>query len=113
MDWTILDSEEKLDALDEISKNHTVMIFKHSTRCSTSAMVLNRMERNWEDSESSVLKPYFLDLITYRNLSNKIAEKYRVLHESPQVLLISKGKCIYDASHMDISYNDLKIRNEN
>jgi bacillithiol system protein YtxJ len=107
MNWNILDSQEKLEAINRISEDHIVLIFKHSRRCSTSSMVLDRLERNWKESETKELKAYFLDLIAYRDLSDQIAEMYDVIHESPQVLLISKGKCIYDASHTEISYHEL------
>ena len=54
-----------------------------------------------------MVKPYFLDLITYRNLSNEIAAKYEVKHESPQVLLIENGKCSFTHSHFEITYDAL------
>src|ERR1700733_5541248 len=108
MNWNELESIETLKKKNEFSKTSDVLIFKHSTRCSVSAMALNRLERNWKDSETKNIKPYFLDLIAHRDVSNRIAELYHVPHESPQALLISKGKCIYNASHSDISYTDLK-----
>lgn len=79
----------------------TVLIFKHSTRCSISSMALNRLESRWKDSE--LVKPYYLDLLNYRDISNEIAHVFGVEHQSPQVLLIQNGKCFYHASHTDIS----------
>jgi bacillithiol system protein YtxJ len=108
MNWNELNSVETLKKINELSEETTVLIFKHSTRCSISSMALDRLERNWKDSETKNIKPYYLDLIAHRDISSRIAELYRIPHESPQALLISKGKCIYDASHSDISYNDLK-----
>ncbi|MNK19424.1 hypothetical protein D3C87_376450 [compost metagenome] len=78
------------------------LIFKHSTRCSVSAMAKRRFEMDWETiPEHTSL--YFLDLISYRDLSAQIAETFQVHHESPQILLIKNGDCILDASHSDIS----------
>lgn len=78
------------------------LIFKHSTRCSVSAMAKRRFEMDWETiPENTSL--YFLDLISYRDLSAQIAETFQVHHESPQILLIKDGDCILDASHSDIS----------
>lgn len=71
-------------------------------------MALDRLERNWDQEEMQNVVPYFLDLISYRSISNKIAETFGVQHESPQVLLIENGKCVYNASHMGISYDTLK-----
>jgi bacillithiol system protein YtxJ len=46
---------------------------------------------------------YLLDLIAYRSVSNLIADKLSVVHQSPQALLLKDGKCIYNASHADIN----------
>ena len=53
-------------------------------------------------------QPYYLDLISYRNVSNEIAERFQVYHESPQILLIKDGDCYHDASHLDISVEEIK-----
>jgi bacillithiol system protein YtxJ len=71
-------------------------------------MVLKRLERSWNDQEMDGIDIYFLDLISYREISNLIATTFDVQHESPQVLVISAGKCAYHASHMEINYNTLK-----
>ncbi|AQG81800.1 bacillithiol system redox-active protein YtxJ [Spirosoma montaniterrae] len=106
MNWNKLTSEAQLDAIKEESARHPVLIFKHSTTCSISAMALSRMERNW--SEQLGVKPYYLDLLANRPISNKIEQEFGVEHESPQVLLIKNGSCIYDASHMAISFTGLQ-----
>jgi len=68
-------------------------------------MVKNRLERN---EPLTGVDFYYLDLIAHRDVSNKIAEEFKVYHESPQVLLIVKGECVYDESHMGISMDELK-----
>ncbi|MEH0157713.1 bacillithiol system redox-active protein YtxJ [Limibacter armeniacum] len=107
MQWHNLTTEEQIAQIKEESKAQKVMIFKHSTRCSISSMAKNRLERSWQEGEVS-LKPYYLDLISYRNISNRLADEFGVLHESPQVLVIENGSCVYDNSHMGINYNELK-----
>lgn len=87
---------------DTQSNNKPVLFFKHSTRCSISDMVLQRLERDWKDEYTEKIVPVYLDLLKHRDVSNKIAEKYGVYHESPQVLIIKEGKCVYTASHSDI-----------
>ncbi|MES2762904.1 MAG: bacillithiol system redox-active protein YtxJ [Bacteroidota bacterium] len=79
----------------------TVLIFKHSTRCSISSMALNRLETKWNDTDK--IRAYYLDLLQHRDISNEIASLFSVEHASPQVLLIQNGTCIYHASHTDIS----------
>jgi len=106
MNWNKLQDESQLDAIKQESAQQAILIFKHSTRCSISATALSRMERNWDDSVG--IKPYYLDLISFRPLSNNVAAVFDVTHQSPQVLLIQNGECVYDASHFDISFDELK-----
>lgn len=106
--WTPLENESQLDTILQESHEHPVLIFKHSTRCSISATAWARLERNWKKEEVGDLKPYYLDLISFRSLSNRVAQSLSVDHESPQILLISRGECVYDASHFDISFDTIK-----
>lgn len=108
MNWNRLDNKELLDEIIEESKENPVVIFKHSTSCSISAMALNRLERSWQESEMTEVKAYYLDLIAYRDISNAVADKFGVMHQSPQILLIKNGECVYNDSHMGISYQSLK-----
>ena len=107
MNWKALQTKEQLTELLEESVNSKILIFKHSTRCSISRTTLDRLERNWKE-ELPNTKSYFLDLLSFRELSNTIAEYFNVEHQSPQVLVISAGKSIYDRSHFDIEYSQLK-----
>ncbi|WP_085516501.1 bacillithiol system redox-active protein YtxJ [Marivirga sericea] len=108
MKWNRLDNQESLDRIIEESQQQAVVIFKHSTSCSISSMALNRLERSWNDNEMSEVKAYYLDLISYRDISNAVAEKFGIMHQSPQILLIKNGTCVYDDSHMGINYQSLK-----
>jgi bacillithiol system protein YtxJ len=101
LNWNSLTSETQLQELIQNSKISTVAIFKHSTRCSISQMVKNRLERSW--NQSSNLPVYLLDLLKHRQISNQIAEHFEVRHESPQLLIIQKGKCVNHQSHTEIS----------
>ncbi len=98
---------KSIENVDELSKTKKVLIFKHSTRCSISSTALNRFERNWKDNYSANIKLFYLDLIANRQLSDLVAKHYEVEHESPQVLLILDGKCIYNTSHLNINVNEL------
>ena len=108
MNWKPLESTAALQTLENESHEHPILIFKHSTSCSISGMALNRLERAWNDQETQGTEAYFLDLIRYRDVSRQVAESFRVEHQSPQVLLIHKGECVYNTSHMGISYQALK-----
>lgn len=106
-DWVHLESESQLQEALKASQEHAVVFFKHSTRCSISSMSLNRLAR-LDVSKFDKVQFYFLDLLAYRNLSNQIAEKLQVYHESPQVLLVRNGDCTYEASHNMISAAELE-----
>lgn len=100
MNWTPLETPEQLE---EIRTNEQFsLIFKHSTRCSISMMAKKRFELDW-DALPGNINLYFLDLLRYRDISNSIAEIFKVYHQSPQVLLIKNGECIYETSHGEIS----------
>jgi bacillithiol system protein YtxJ len=104
MNWIALTQEGQLEEIKEQSRRQPVVIFKHSTRCSISSMAKNRLER--EPPADNVLF-YYLDLVRYRPVSNKIAGDFQVHHESPQVLLIKNGECIYEESHNGICMQDI------
>jgi bacillithiol system protein YtxJ len=107
MKWVQLNDEELLETIKELSEVQTVLIFKHSTRCSISAMALDRLERSWNDEAMSWVRPFFLDLLQFKPISNKIASAFDVEHESPQVLLINNGKCVFHQEHGGISYQGI------
>jgi bacillithiol system protein YtxJ len=107
MNWKTLTSEEQLSEVNAVSAHQPVAIFKHSTRCSISSMAKARLERA---AEPEGLTFYYLDLISYRPVSNKVAELYQVPHESPQVLVIRNGECIYNESHGGILMDEIVAR---
>jgi bacillithiol system protein YtxJ len=104
MGWISLTSEAQLDEIIAKSAERAQVIFKHSTRCSISSVAQQRLQKGTLPDEIDF---HYLDLLAYRSLSNKIAEQFKVHHESPQVLVIKDGKCIYDESHLAISMNDI------
>lgn len=106
MNWIPLTSVSQINQIIERSKEVPCAIFKHSTRCSISAMAKYRLEDDWKFPKEQI-EPYFLDLIAYRDVSNAVAERFSVWHESPQILLIRDGECTYDASHLDITVDEL------
>ena len=105
--WVQLERIEQLEEIIEISKAVPVLIFKHSTSCGISRMVLKEFELDYDIDEKQ-LEPFFLDLKRYREISQAIANKFEVTHESPQVLLIKNGITVYNSSHSSISLNAIK-----
>jgi bacillithiol system protein YtxJ len=107
MKWIPLTTEDHLREIIEESYRRPVVIFKHSTRCGISSMAKSRLESKWDISIAE-LPFYYLDLLRYRDISDRIANDLNVRHESPQVLLVSKGKCFYHASHSGIDVSAIK-----
>jgi len=102
--WTSLTEIDELQRIAERSFQKPQILFKHSTRCGTSSLVLNRLERASDIPDADF---YMLDLIRYRDVSNKVAELFDVYHESPQVLLIKNCECHYEESHLGIDMYEL------
>lgn len=102
--WKELIHTGQLEEIVKDSYSDPVAIYKHSTYCSISSVVKRRLEAQLAALQIQ-MDFYFLDLIRYRRLSDEIAKSFSVLHESPQLLVIYKGKSIYDGSHFQIDLN--------
>ena len=107
MNWQTINEELQVEEIRKKSFERPVLVFKHSTSCSISAASLSRIERAWDAERAKDIEPFYLDLIRYRSISNKIARDFDVEHQSPQVLLIQNGECTYDASHFDIRFDEI------
>lgn len=103
--WNALTDLAQLNEIISVSYEKPVAIFKHSTRCSVSRMALKQFENEFDSSDK--VTPYFLDLIEHRDISNEIASRFGVTHQSPQLILIKEGKAIYNVSHSDIDAEEL------
>ena len=104
MNWIPLTTIDQLDQIAAASFTKPQAIFKHSTTCSISKMALSRFER---EEAPDAIDFYYLDLLNFRNISNAIAEKFQVNHESPQVILIKNEACVYDESHYGIMMDEV------
>jgi bacillithiol system protein YtxJ len=105
MNWKILNSEATLEEAIYASFAGFVIIFKHSTTCSISHMAKLRLEEHWDVAQAMI---YYLDLKAYRNISDTVSDWFKVHHESPQILLIRNGECVHDASHFDITADEIQ-----
>lgn len=105
--WITLQDQRQIQEIIERSHSAPCIIYKHSTRCSLSSISRYRLESDWDFQESEVVA-YFLDVIVYRDLSRLVASQFGVHHESPQILLVCNGECVYDASHLDITLAELR-----
>ena len=102
INWIRLTNIDQIKQIRSLSKSETVFIFKHSTRCGISKMVIKRFENMFDESMSND-KVYYLDLLNYRDISNEIAVSFEVIHQSPQLLIIKNEVSVFNASHQDIT----------
>jgi len=107
MNWKILESIDTLDQIESDSHNKTVAIFKHSVSCGISAHVKHSLESQWNFGEDE-LDIYYLDLINNRPISNEIASRFKVIHQSPQILIIKNGEVSYHSSHMAVTADNIQ-----
>ncbi len=102
--WEEVTSTSQLEEI--LNGTGCFLFFKHSKRCGISIMALNNFENKWDKNLKCDL--YFIDLLKHRDVSNLLAEKTNVQHQSPQVIVLNKNEVIYHASHGDISPNQIK-----
>lgn len=104
--WQPLTQIDQLNEIEKRSLSKTQIIFKHSTRCGISRMVMNQFIEQF-NLESQV-DLYYLDLLTYRDVSNETGYKFQVVHQSPQLLVVKNGITVAHASHGSINDIDLQ-----
>ena len=106
--WHALTEKEQLEKIEKESEEQPVVIFKHSTRCGISRMVLSNFERNYDLPKDKEVKLYFLDLIANRDVSNEVANRLGVRHESPQMIILKNREVVHHASHQSIDVETIK-----
>ncbi|MBF8150566.1 bacillithiol system redox-active protein YtxJ [Winogradskyella sp. F6397] len=103
--WQVLSEVSQLDTIAEKSNSKTQLIFKHSTRCGISSMVMKQFVSAYDLETNADL--YYLDLLNYRDVSSEVGYKFQVMHQSPQLLVIKNGVVVAHASHGAVNDVDL------
>jgi len=104
VNWSPLTSSSSIAEIITRSNERPQVIFKHSTRCSISIMAKSRLDKADINPDADF---HYLDLLSFRSLSNEIADQFQVHHESPQILIIKNGECIFDESHNAINMEEI------
>ncbi|WP_460219168.1 bacillithiol system redox-active protein YtxJ [Psychroserpens sp. MEBiC05023] len=104
--WQALTDVSQLSEIEKRSATKTQVIFKHSTRCGISSMVMKQFVSMFELDANIDL--YYLDLLSYREVSNEVGYKFQVMHQSPQLIIVKKGVTVAHASHGAINDIDLE-----
>ncbi|MBT3546425.1 MAG: bacillithiol system redox-active protein YtxJ [Flavobacterium sp.] len=107
INWIPFNSLEQIKTIKELSKSETILIFKHSTRCGISSMVIKRFEKLFNESMKNT-KVYYLDLLNFRDISDEVGNSFQVIHQSPQLLVIRNESSVLNVSHYDITTVDIQ-----
>ncbi len=99
--WIFLTNINQLEDIKKKSTKKLQIVFKHSTRCNISSMVMNKFVKNYNLTKNDV-DLYYLDLLNYRNVSDEVGFKFQVIHQSPQMLIIKNKEAVHSASHYNI-----------
>lgn len=109
--WNPVTEKEHIDKILQESQQENQLIFKHSNSCGISNIVKQRLEKEAKDAPQFT-NIHLIDVIKQRSLSADLATQINVQHESPQILVISKGQCIFHTSHFDVSLKNIPVHTE-
>lgn len=98
-----LKTVEHLDELFQKSHEEPVVIFKHSVTCPISSHVYSEVAEINAEVNLVVVQ-------TERSISNAIAERTGIRHESPQAIVLKDGKPVYHASHYDVTAEEVNAK---
>lgn len=101
-EWTIPETVEEIDGFFEPDSGMHI-IYKHSYSCGTSIFAKTRVEQTFKNDLPENVHFYFVDVRTHRPVSNAIAEKSGIMHESPQLIIINEGKVLWHGSHNQVT----------
>lgn len=104
MHWIHFTDEGQLQKIIVRSQEKFQVIFKYCTNCGLSESILDRLKK---DCCPKHVDFHFLDLVANEEISNKISETFHIPHQSPQILLIKDGACIFHESHAGISLDEI------
>jgi len=102
LNWLPLTSLDQLETIKTESNTEAILIFKDSTRCGISKMVIKQFEKLFTE-ENQHLKVYYLDLLNHKDISAEIGQTFQVVHQSPQLIVVRNGNSVHHASHNDIT----------
>lgn len=102
LNWIPLTSVTQLEEIKEQSKTEAVLMFKDSTRCGISKMVIKQFENLFLEEHQN-LKVYYLDLLNHKDISGAMGVMFEVTHQSPQLIVVKNEVSVHHASHSEIT----------
>jgi bacillithiol system protein YtxJ len=107
MNWIIIDSADKIYEAEDLSQSERVLIFKYSHSSGISYVMKMLLQREWHEGEMK-MKTYLLNIADNPDLSNDISQRFKVEHETPQVIILEKGKCISNLINGKVLFANLR-----
>jgi bacillithiol system protein YtxJ len=104
---TTLSGVHELDRVLSDSHHRPVLLFKHSYTCGISAEALDELRAHIDDSSAHTADYAMVTVQTHRDVSNTIAERLGVRHETPQAILVREGRVVWAASHFRVNAAEL------
>jgi bacillithiol system protein YtxJ len=92
---------EDLDRAIASSKAAPMFLYKHSLTCGSSAYALDQLTRLAASDVSAPI--HLVPVQNARDVSNAIAERFGLRHESPQLILVEDGAVRWQTSHFGIT----------
>ncbi|MEH7298953.1 bacillithiol system redox-active protein YtxJ [Neobacillus drentensis] len=96
---------EKIDSIEQfdeiVKKESRFYLLKHSLTCPISHAAYKEYEKYANENQN--MPTYFIAVQDSRPLSNEVAERFQIKHESPQAILFSNGEATWNASHWKIT----------
>jgi len=108
MAWKPIHTADELAAVQQAASQKPQVLFKHSTRCSISAMAKARFERAWTTEDDARFDAHLIHVVENREVSNQVAEALDVHHESPQLIVLHHDEVLLDQSHGEIALDEVR-----
>ena len=103
----VLDSVDALERVIAASEERLVLLFKHSATCGTSAQAHDELVAHLSEGQHTT-QHAIVTVQTHRDVSDAVATRLNVRHETPQVLLIQEGRVVWEASHFRVTADTIK-----
>ena len=105
---TPLNDVQSLDAAIAESRERPVLLFKHSRYCGVSCEALDELQSHIDAQTKSSVAYKVITVQTHRPVSDAVAQRLGLRHETPQAILLRDGKVIWNASHFRITATQLE-----
>jgi bacillithiol system protein YtxJ len=104
---TALDRLDQLDELLAESQARPLLLFKHSYSCGVSLEALDEIVDHL-NQESLDARYAMVTVQTHRELSNAVASRLGVRHQTPQAILVRDGRVVWSASHFRVNASEIR-----